>query len=43
MEKVTDLKLRKIEGIPGQTQKIAIGGGLFLWVTVNRGGKTAKT
>ena len=43
MEKITDLKLRKLEGIPGQTQKIAIGGGLFLWVTVNRGGKTAKT
>lgn len=43
MATITDLKLRKLEGIPGQTQKIAIGGGLFLWVTVNRGGKTAKT
>ena len=42
MEKVTDLSLRKIQGIPGQTQKIGIGGGLQLWVTVNQAGKTSK-
>lgn len=41
MEKITDAKLRKLEGIPGETQKIAIGGGLFLWVTINRGGQTS--
>lgn len=42
MEKVSDLKLRKIEGIPGETQKINVGAGLQLWVTVNQAGKTSK-
>ncbi|MBQ3060070.1 MAG: tyrosine-type recombinase/integrase [Desulfovibrio sp.] len=43
MEKMTDAKLRKLEGIPGNTQKFIIGSGLFLQVTVNRSGKTVKS
>ena len=43
MEKMTDAKLRKLEGIPGNTQKFIIGSGLFLQVTVNRSGKTIKS
>lgn len=42
-EKITDAKLRKLVGIPGETQKIAIGAGLALWITVNQSGKTART
>ena len=40
---ISDMALRKLVGIPGETQKISVGAGLFLWVTINRGGKTAKT
>lgn len=43
MTKITDMTIRKIEGIKGQTQKLTIGGGLMLWTTVNQAGKTAKT
>ena len=41
-KKITDVSIRKMAGIPGETQKVSIGGGLFLWVTINRGGQTAK-
>ena len=41
--KITDTYLRKLSGIAGKTQRIPIGNGLFLWVTINRGGNTAKT
>ena len=40
--KVTDLSLRKLTGIKGETQKVSIGGGVQLWVTVNQAGQTAK-
>lgn len=40
--KVTDMSLRKLEGIKGETQKISIGSGIQLWVTVNQAGLTAK-
>ena len=42
-KKITDALLRKLTGTPGETQKLTIGGGLALWVTLNRSGKTAKT
>jgi len=40
--KITDVYLRKLTGIAGKTQRIAVGNGLFLWLTINRGGNTAK-
>jgi len=40
--KITDVYLRKLTGIAGKTQRISVGNGLFLWVTINRGGSTAK-
>jgi len=40
--KITDVYLRKLSGIAGKTQRIPVGNGLFLWVTINRGGNTAK-
>lgn len=42
MIKITDMTLRKLTGIPGETQKVSIGSGLQLWVTINQAGKTAK-
>ena len=41
--KITDAYLRKLVGVPGETQRVAIGSGLSLWVTIDRGGKTART
>ncbi len=41
--KITDAYLRKLVGIPGETQRVAIGSGLSLWVTIDRGDKTART
>lgn len=41
--KVTDMSLRKLVGIRGETQKISIGAGLQFWVTINQAGNTAKT
>lgn len=42
MAKITDMMIRKLEGEKGKTQKITIGAGLQLWVTINQSGKTAK-
>lgn len=42
MAKITDMTLRKLKDLQGETQKVTIGGGLQLWVSVNQGGKTLK-
>ena len=42
MTKITDMTLRKLVGTPGETQKITVGGGLQIWVSINQAGKTAK-
>lgn len=42
MTKISDMTIRKLVGIPGETQKISVGGGLQLWVSVNQARKTLK-
>lgn len=42
MAKISDMILRKLEGEKGKTQKITVGAGLQLWVSINQAGKTAK-
>lgn len=42
MTKITDMTLRKLVGTPGKTEKVTVGGGLQLWISINQAGKTAK-
>jgi len=42
MAKISDMMLRKLEGEKGKTQKITVGAGLQLWISINQAGKTSK-
>ena len=37
MQKISDVALRKLAGVPGKSQLVTIGGGLSLRVTLNKG------
>ena len=40
---ISDMALRKMEGTKGEKKEIRVSAGLYLWITVNQGGKTKKT
>jgi len=40
---ISDISLRKLTGIKGETKIVAISGGLQLWVTVNQAEQTLKS